>query len=195
MSNLKFDFHTVCTDCRGLDCDLETRCIECTDISDVAMSDYVSHNLSLKKKLLAKHKLKAPFAPSTVVPDPVIVAGDPPLAELASPSTSPVLVTSASDASATENLSGVESAIVSQVQSMFASFAKSLEDRFSSIDEHFSQVISSSSSEVINSRDNVSCQDALLIVLFQLPLQWLCVLSIHLIRLPLHHTQMTWEPP
>ena len=54
MSSLKFDFHTVCIECRGVDCDLETRCIECTDISDVAISDYVNHKLSLKKKLLSQ---------------------------------------------------------------------------------------------------------------------------------------------
>ena len=59
MSSLKFNFHTVCIDCRGVDCDLETRCIECTDVSDMAMSNYVSHKLSLKKKLFAKCKLKA----------------------------------------------------------------------------------------------------------------------------------------
>ena len=49
----------------------------------------VSHKLSLKKKLLAKHKLKAPLPPSVVVPDPAIIAGDPPLAEPSSPSASP----------------------------------------------------------------------------------------------------------
>ena len=54
MSGVKFDFHAVCSDCRGLDCDLETRFIVCADISDVAMSDYVSHKLYLKWKLWAK---------------------------------------------------------------------------------------------------------------------------------------------
>ena len=44
------------------------------------------------------------------------------------------------------------------MQSTFASFAKSLEGRFSSIDKRFSQVMSSSSFKVIDSRDNVSCQ-------------------------------------
>ena len=41
VSSLKFDFRTVCSDCRGLDCDLETRCIECTDVSDLVMEDYI----------------------------------------------------------------------------------------------------------------------------------------------------------
>ena len=44
---------------------------------------------------------------------------------------------------------------------MFANFAKSLEGRFSSIDERFSQVLSGSSSKVHDSRDNVSRQDLL----------------------------------
>ena len=39
MSALKFDFHTVCADCRGVDCDLKTRCIECTDVDDSTMQD------------------------------------------------------------------------------------------------------------------------------------------------------------
>ena len=138
MCSLKFDFHTVCTDCWGVECDLETRCIECADISDVAMSDYVSHKLSLKKKLLAKCKLNASLPPSVVVPDPTVVVGDPPLAVPASPSASPALVTSASNSSVAKNRSSDESSTVSKVQSMFASFAKSLEDRFSSRDQRFS---------------------------------------------------------
>ena len=141
---------TVCIECQGVDCDLETRCIECTDISDVAMSDYVNHKLSLKKKILSKCKLKAPLPPSAVIADRAVVAVDPPPAKLASP----VLENPVS-----ENLSGVESALGSEVQLMFASFAKSLEGGSSSIDECFSQVMSSSSSKVIDSRDNVSCQD------------------------------------
>ena len=42
MSSLKFDFYSVCYDHRGIDCDLEILCVECADISDVAMSDYVT---------------------------------------------------------------------------------------------------------------------------------------------------------
>ena len=56
-SSLKFDFPTVCSDCRGIDCDMESRCIECTDVSDLIMQDYVSYKLSLKHNLLAKRKL------------------------------------------------------------------------------------------------------------------------------------------
>ena len=92
-----------------------------------------------------------------VVPNPAIATEDLPPAELAWPA----LVTSASDSSVAETLSGAESNIVSQVQLMFANFAKSIEDRFSSIDDLFSQVISSSSFKLGDTRDNVSGQDAM----------------------------------
>ena len=120
----------------------------------------MSHKLSLKRKLLAKRKLKAPLPPSVVVQEPVVVARDPPSAEPASPSATPALVTSASD-SVAENQSGFDSNIVSQVKSMFASFAESLEARFSSIDQHFSQVISCFASTNIHARVGVSCQDVI----------------------------------
>ena len=35
MSNLKFDFYTVCIQCQGVDCALDARCIECGNIIDV----------------------------------------------------------------------------------------------------------------------------------------------------------------
>ena len=82
----------------------------------------MSHKLNLKRKLFAKRKLKAPLPHSMVVQEPVVIAGNLPLAEPASLCASPVLVTSASD-SVAENQSGVESSVVSQVKSMFASFA------------------------------------------------------------------------
>ena len=56
MSALRFDYHTVCVDCRGVDCDITTRSIECTDVDDTCMTDCVSHRLGLKRHLLAKQK-------------------------------------------------------------------------------------------------------------------------------------------
>ena len=50
MSCLKFYSHAVCSDCQGVDCDMETRCIECTDVSDLIMQNYVAHKLSLERK-------------------------------------------------------------------------------------------------------------------------------------------------
>ena len=148
MSCLKFDFHTVCSECRGVDCDLQTRCIECTDVDDVTMQDYVSHQLSLERKLLAKCKRKAPNLASVVMHEPEVLGGDTPPAKPATPSVSPV-VTSSSNSS--------QSAIVDQVKLMFASFLESVEARFTDIDM-FSQISSSSASHVQDS--NVSCQYA-----------------------------------
>ena len=149
MSCLKFDFHIVYSDCRGVDCDMQTRCIECADISDVIMQDYVSDKLSSKGKLLARRKHKAPAPPSMVVHEPKALGGDAPPAEPAAPSVSPI-VTIVSDA--------VKSAVVGQVKLMFA-FQESLETKFNQIDNRFSQISSSSAS--LNQDSNVSCQDAI----------------------------------
>ena len=48
MSSLTRDFHTVCVDCHGVDCDLSNCCVECTDINDSVMTEYVRHKLSLR---------------------------------------------------------------------------------------------------------------------------------------------------
>ena len=56
MNALRFDFHTVCVDCRGVDCDVTIRCIECPDVDDTRMTEHVSHRLGLKRCLLAKDK-------------------------------------------------------------------------------------------------------------------------------------------
>ena len=100
-------------------------------------------------------------------------------------------MTSASDCIA-ENQSDVD--IVSQVKSVFASFAESLEARFSSVDQRFIQVISSSASDN-HFRVDVICQDAISNCSSAAPIQWLSVLSILLIELPPCRTQTTWEPP
>ena len=71
--------------------------------------------------------------PSSVIADPAVVAVDSSPVKPASPIASPVLMTPISDSAIAENLSGVESAVVSQVQSVFASFDKSLEGRYISI--------------------------------------------------------------
>ena len=133
----------------SIDCDMETRCIECTDVSDLIMRDYVSQNLSLERKLLAKCKLKAPLPPSMVVHEPEALAGDASLAQPASPSVSPVVT-------ATSNvMQSVD--LVGQAKSMIANFAESLEARFSQVDHRFSQVIPSSTS--LTQSSHVSCLD------------------------------------
>ena len=93
-----------------------------------------------------------------VVQEPVVIVGDLTPARLASLYDLPALVTSDSVA---ENQSGIESSIVSQVKSLFASFAESVEARFSSVDQCFSLVISSFASTDSHSRVDVGCQDAI----------------------------------
>ena len=83
---------------------------------------------------------------------------------------------------------------MSQVKSMFTSFAESLEARCSSVDQRFSQVISSSASDN-QDRVDVSCQDTISNCSFAAPTPMPCVLSILLIGLPSCRTQTTWEPP
>ena len=146
------------------------------------MVDYFAHKLSLKCKLLAKRKCNAPLPPS------VVVAGDQSPAKLC---VSLAVVTSAFDSLA-ENQSSRD--IVSQVKSMFATFAESLEARFSSVDQRFSQVISSSASD---NQDRLmsAVRMPFLTVLLQLQLQWQCVLSIRLIGLSPCCTPTIWEPP
>ena len=57
MSALRFDFDTVCVDCKGVDCDITTRCSKCTD-DDTRMTDCVSLRLCLKGRLLANSSLE-----------------------------------------------------------------------------------------------------------------------------------------
>ena len=38
MSSITKDFHTVCIDCRGVDCDLDNHCVECTDIDNSTLT-------------------------------------------------------------------------------------------------------------------------------------------------------------
>ena len=54
MSSLKYDLHTICTQCRGVACSLDTRCPECKTWSSDKMSDYVKHKSSLTGKLKKK---------------------------------------------------------------------------------------------------------------------------------------------
>ena len=63
MGSLKYDLHTVCSQCRDVVCSLTTRCEECTDWSSEVMSDYLKH----KKSLATKSKKKPVTSASSVV--------------------------------------------------------------------------------------------------------------------------------
>ena len=49
-------------------------CIECTDIPDGKMSQYIAHKISLKKKLESKHKHRAPSQSPSVDVAPAVAA-------------------------------------------------------------------------------------------------------------------------
>ena len=141
--------------CRGVDCDIDNSCNECTDVDDITMTKYVKHKLSLKRKLLSKRKLKDPLLSATVVDDSTIIADAPSPADQPA-FHDPSLVSSGPpelDDSVDAKLTGVKSVLVGQVCFLFEDFAKSLEERFSRINQKFSQFIPGSSYNVdINNR-------------------------------------------
>ena len=46
MSSITRDFHSVCIECRGVNCDIDNRCIECTDVDDNAMTEYCMSSIN-----------------------------------------------------------------------------------------------------------------------------------------------------
>ena len=132
MSSYKFDFHTVCVQCRVVHCDLTVHCIECTDIASDKMSKNVAHKLSLKKKLESKHKLKALSQSPVVDVAPAVSVAEQSPAE-AVVTVAPAVDTPISVVTVQESPAVSNSNVISHVE-LFQSFAKSLEARFSSID-------------------------------------------------------------
>ena len=57
MSSQTHDFHSLCTECCGRDCDLDNRCNECIDIDDTLMTVYVKHHRGLKCRSLSKQRI------------------------------------------------------------------------------------------------------------------------------------------
>ena len=54
MSSLKYDRHSICLQCRDVECSLDVRCSECSSWSSDFMQDYLKH----KKSLISKRKKK-----------------------------------------------------------------------------------------------------------------------------------------
>ena len=54
MSSLKHDSHLLCINCRGRDCDLNNRCVECEGWSEEAMLKYIKYRKSLESKSKSK---------------------------------------------------------------------------------------------------------------------------------------------
>ena len=61
MSTLTYDFHSSCICCCGIDCDFDSRCEECANIDDDAMTVYIRHRRSLLSKQRSKSKRKDPL--------------------------------------------------------------------------------------------------------------------------------------
>ena len=157
MSSLQHDFHSLRVVCQRVDCETNSRCPDCAEVGDLAITNYVMHKPSLQGKLQSKHKLKETVSTPLVAVDSADVAVSDQPASLI-----PLLVSSDPPVPDDDSvqLLGVRSDIVGQVKCLFDSFAPSLEAHLTSIDRKFSQVILSSASDVTNNRDNVS-QDVL----------------------------------
>ena len=58
MSTLLHDSHLICVACRGRDCNMDNRCVECAGWSEEVMIKYVSCRKSLDSKSKAKKEKK-----------------------------------------------------------------------------------------------------------------------------------------
>ena len=63
MSKKTADRHTLCINCRGFDCDINTRCEECLELSEEEAKKYAKYRKSLKSK-------DSSSKPKTSVPPP-----------------------------------------------------------------------------------------------------------------------------
>ena len=68
MSSLTYDFHSVCSVCRGNDCDCNHPCDECSNVDAETLNAYLKHKTTLQRKLQCKRKAKAQPAPLPIVP-------------------------------------------------------------------------------------------------------------------------------
>ena len=58
MSRTCYDSHLLCTNCRGVTCNLEARCDECQAWSREQMTRYLKHKASLLRKRKSRTKTK-----------------------------------------------------------------------------------------------------------------------------------------
>ena len=58
MSSLMHDSHLMCTNCRGRDCNMVIRCVECEGWSEEAMLKYIKYRKSLDSKSKSKKDKK-----------------------------------------------------------------------------------------------------------------------------------------
>ena len=55
MSSLLYDSHLICVACRGRDCNMDNRCVECEGWSEEVMIKYVRYCKSLDSKSKASY--------------------------------------------------------------------------------------------------------------------------------------------
>ena len=67
MSKKSADRHTICVQCRGFDCDLNSRCEECLDWSEEEISKYAKYRKSLKSRESSSRKTSLPPPPLTLL--------------------------------------------------------------------------------------------------------------------------------
>ena len=58
MSSLLHDSHLICVACRGRDCNMDIRCVECEGWSEEVMLKYVKYRKSLDSKSKSKMEKK-----------------------------------------------------------------------------------------------------------------------------------------
>ena len=140
MSTLTYDFHSICVNYHGIDCDFDHRCEECADIADDVMTDYVKQRY--------KSKSKDPLLSASSVDGLVIVSNPPSSVELLPGSLDPPSVSEDIQSKVNAKLSIVKNEMTNQFRSFFDELAR-VEVKFSSINQKLSQVISSSSHDVV----------------------------------------------
>ena len=65
MSKKSADRHMICVQCRGFDCDINSRCDECLDWSEEEISKYAKYRKSLKSRESSSRKASLPPPPLT----------------------------------------------------------------------------------------------------------------------------------
>ena len=68
MSSLLHDSHTDCVACRGNDCSLDKRCLECEAWSEEVMTKYVKYRKSLDSKSKVRKEKKTSSSDQASLP-------------------------------------------------------------------------------------------------------------------------------
>ena len=127
MSNLLHDSHLICVACRGCDCNLDNRCVECEGWSEEVMLKYIKYRKSLdsKSKSMKEKKISASSEQASL------------------PSSRDSNVSQASAASAGVSEARVAELIAMQLGEFSSSFAAAMQASFdnikSFIDDRFVQ--------------------------------------------------------